>query len=106
MATLIRMDIRGVMHLGSSLFFVYLNGGVERLDLGVCDQAWGLTPSLELQNPYFSDDGKTFYCTVALSEDVYSMYTDDTQIVHEKGIYHITIDVDTCQYQLQKEELP
>jgi hypothetical protein len=101
-ATLIRTNIVGVMRPSSSLSFVYPNGGVKSLVLGIFDQAWGFSPSLLLEDPHFSDDGKTFYCSVTIPNDVYNM---DKKLATEKGIYHFTVDVDTCTVQSQREDL-
>lgn len=103
LATFIRMDWGGTMHCTSALCFVYRDGGIRIVDLGVCNSYMGLSPIKKLENPHFSEDGRTFFCTITLPKDVYGL---KNIFYHEKGIYHITIDVDTCQYQLQREALP
>ncbi len=106
-ATFIRLNYGGRLQAGSSLCFVYRDGGVRWLDPGICDKPWGFTPSQELENPHFSDDGNTFYFTMTLKEDVIS-YMDNPKgiLIHEKGIYNINIDVVSGRYQIQRENLP
>lgn len=109
-ATLIRGELSGTMHDYSFLSFVYRDGGMKGVDLGVCngiDMGYpDLDGRLKLENPHFSEDGKTFYCTVTISDETITYIPIEGHYFHEKGIYHISIDVDTCQYQLQKEALP
>lgn len=90
-ATFLRMDLGGVMQPMSYLYFVYPDGGLRRVDLGVCTTGYGLLPpSVALQDAAFSADGKTFTCTVTLPEGTKG---------HEAGTYHITVDVETLAYQ-------
>lgn len=91
-ATLVESSIISAPHSAVSWYFVYRDGGSHVIDWGVCmhDRAY---PKLE--NPRFSEDGDTFYCTITLDQDYW----------HPKGVYHITMDVDTCQYQIQREDL-
>ena len=90
-ATFLRMDLGGVMQPMSYLYFVYPDGGLRRVDLGVCTDGYGLLPpSVTLQDAAFSADGKTFTCTVTLPEGTTG---------HEAGTYHITVDVETLAYQ-------
>lgn len=90
-ATFLRMDLGGVMHPMSYLYFVYPDGGLRGVDLGVCTTGYGLLPpSVALQDAAFSADGKTFTCTVTLPEGTKG---------HEAGTYHITVDVETLAYQ-------
>lgn len=90
-ATFLRMDLGGVMQPMSYLYFVYPDGGLRQVDLGVCTTGYGLLPpSVALQDAAFSADGKTFTCTVTLPEGTKG---------HEAGTYHITVDVETLAYQ-------
>ena len=57
---------------------------------------------MPVEDARFSEDGKTLYCTVTLAEDVL-VYSDDPPIVvHEKGTYHVTVDVLTGRGQAEK----
>lgn len=94
-ATFLRMDLGGVMQPTSYLYFVYPDGGLRDVDLGVCTTGYGpgsgrFPPSVALQDAAFSADGKTFTCTVTLPEGAKG---------HEVGTYHITVDVETLAYQ-------
>ncbi|NCB62390.1 MAG: S-layer homology domain-containing protein [Clostridia bacterium] len=97
-ATLVELKTFGIPTTSVFWAFVYQDGGVHTVDIGVC-----MTPYLfpKLDNPRFSDDGKTFYCTVTLAED--QLVPANGQMLHKKGIYHIAVDVDTCRYQITEE---
>lgn len=102
-ATFIRTSLTGVMRKTSLFHFVYPDGGVLRLDLGICDAPYGIRPSLALENLCFSEDGKTLHCTVTLPEDVISyMDTPEGTLLHQKGVYQIAIDVDTGHSRLSR----
>ena len=93
-ADFIRMDFSGVMRPTSSFYFVYQSGSVREVDLGLCDtkDAGGLiTTALPVQDAAFSADGKTFTCTVPLSEEL--------ALSHAAGTYHVTVDVETLAYE-------
>lgn len=99
-ATCIRLDYEGVMIGHSNLYFVYKNGdGMRFVDVGICNHPYGFTPSGNLENPYFSDDGKTFYCTMTLNNDIYSV-SDQERLMHAKGVYNISVDLETCEYEI------
>lgn len=104
-ATFVRTSSVGVMRKTSWFHLVYPDGGVLRVDLGVCDSPYGVRPSLALENLRFSQDGTPLYCTVTLPEDVIS-YMDDPKgrLFHQKGVYQIAIDVDTGRSQLSRED--
>ncbi len=102
-ATFVRMNWGGTMHASSSFYFLHRDGGITRVDLGICDPFIGFHVTWKLEDPYFSKDGKTFFCTMTLNEDALSA---ERKVSHEKGIYHITIDVETGQYQHLHEPLP
>lgn len=100
LATYIRVDSPGVMIWPSSLYFVYRTGGIHKLDLGICKYpASGgfITTDVEVKETSFSKDGRTFYCTAVLSDD--TIDSTSGEILHQKGEYHIIIDVETCQHQ-------
>ena len=93
-ADFIRMDFSGVMRPTSSFYFVYQSGSVREVDLGLCDtkDAGGLiTTALPVQDTAFSEDGKTFTCTVPVSEGLAP--------AHAAGTYHVTVDVETLAYE-------
>lgn len=93
-ADFIRMDFSGVMRPTSSFYFVYQSGSVREVDLGLCDtkDAGGLiTTALPVQDAAFSADGKTFTCTVPVSEGLAP--------AHAAGTYHVTVDVETLAYE-------
>lgn len=105
-ATLIRMDWSGTMQATSRLYLLYPDGGLQALDLGLCLRFGMLTPDLLLENPRFSQDGGTFLCEVRLTQD--SVYnTSGTPVVtHEKGLYHVSVDLSTRQVTLDRTALP
>ncbi|MEG2455041.1 MAG: hypothetical protein RSC08_02210 [Oscillospiraceae bacterium] len=91
----IRLEIEGVM-IGGSLFFILnKNGGIEQVDLGLCNSQTGANRNMVLENPQFSDHGLSFSCTVTLQEDVIAYHgTPEGILLHEKGVYHISIDME------------
>lgn len=107
-ATFIRANEQGsVMLAQSSSYFVYRDGGVIGIEPGVWDESYGFSISKKLIDPHFSEDGKTFYYTVTLKENNISYLEDsDGELLYKKGIYHITVDVDTGKAQVQREDLP
>jgi len=104
-ATFVRMDVGGMLRTVSTLWFIYHDGGVQRLNPAVTNKQWGLTPEQELEDLRFSEDGRLFYYTATIKEDVIG-YGDREEIYTEKGVYRVTVDVDTCKYWVTKEELP
>lgn len=105
-ATLVRMDWAGTMQATSRLYFVYPDGGLASFDLGLCLRFSTLTPDLPLENPRFSEDGKTFLCEVRLTEDAWDGSTGVQVTTHQKGLYHVTVDVATRHVTLDREDLP
>lgn len=91
----VRMEVGGVIRATSRCYFVYRDGGVLALDLGLCDAPYGLTKALVPEAPQFSADGQTFAATARLAADVYDANTE--QHLHAKGTYHITADTQTGQ---------
>lgn len=105
-ATLVRMDWGGSMHGTSRLYFARTDGSLDDFDIGLCLRFNALTPDLPLENPRFSEDGKTFLCEVRLTEDSWDGSTGVQVTTHQKGLYHVTVDVATCQVTLDREDLP
>lgn len=105
-ATLVRMDWSGSMQATSRLYFVYPDGGLQPVELGLCLRFSTLTPDLKLEAPRFSEDGSTFLCEVRLTEDVKDSTTGTAVVTHAKGLYHVSVDVATCQVTLDREALP
>lgn len=91
----VRQDVGGIMHAPTNYFFVFSDGGVREIDFGLCSGAgWG--PKIQVTQPSFSEDGKTFYCTVTLEEDARSSTVlEESVVLHEKGGYRVTVDVAT-----------
>lgn len=103
-ATFVRKAPGAYMRSAYSFYFVYRAGGVLPVDFGVCSAPWGLTYGHVMDNPRFSEDGKTFLCTITLAEDALGYLNENTNqypVLHKKGVYHITVDVETLQYQLE-----
>ncbi len=94
----------GFMHTSAAPYLVYRDGGMVKLDMGVCnvEGTLMLSGSTDVQNCRFSEDGRTFFCDILLTRDIGG---PGEVLSHEKGLYHITIDVDTCRYQTQREDL-
>ncbi len=92
-ATLVESTIMSAPHNQVGWKFVYREGGIHFIDWGVCMNNYEYP---ELENPRFSEDGNTFFCSIILERD----YPH-----HQKGIYQITMDVKTCHYQIQREDL-
>ena len=95
-ADFLRVDVDLAVTLRPShLYFVYHNGSVREVDLGVCngpaDTAPMVTTSLPIENAAFSADGKTFTCTVPVREGLTP--------AHAAGTYHVTVDVETLAYE-------
>lgn len=101
-ATLVRMDWSGSMQATSQLYLVYPDGGLQTIDLGLCLRFGTLTPDLALEAPRFSDDGGTFLCEVRLTEDTTDSTTGTPVVTHEKGLYHVSVDVATGQVTLDR----
>lgn len=93
-ANFVRQDVGGIMHAPTNYYFVFLDGGMREIDFGLCSGA-GPGPKFQVTQPRFSEDGKTFYCTVTLEEDARSTVLEDSVVIHEKGDYQVTVDVAT-----------
>ena len=103
-ATLYRTELVGAPHAASGFKFLYREGGIKTVDLGVCNGFWAVDARMPLENPQFSEDGSTFTCTATISEDTVTTLAPDKPL-HDWGVYHVTVDVDTCAYTLQREPL-
>lgn len=102
-ATFIRLDNGGVMLGRSSLYFIYHNGGIRQVDIGICKYPTDggfLTSSFKTTNCRFSEDGQYFYCLVEIEKDIVNM--ESGKIVHEAGIYSIEVNVESLQYTYQR----
>ena len=105
-ATLIRMDWSGTMQASSRLYLLYPDGGLQTLDLGLCLRFGMLTPDLLLENPRFSQDGGTFLCDIRLTQDSVDNTSGTPVVPHEKGLYHVSVDLSTRQVTLDRTNLP
>jgi hypothetical protein len=103
-ATFVRKEPGAYMRSAYHFYFVYRAGGALPVDLGVCSVPWGLSYGHVMEYPRFSEDGKTFLCTITLEKDAWGYLNEKTNqypLIHKKGVYHITVDVETLQYQLE-----
>ncbi len=94
-ASFVRLEFEGVPHSTSSFYLIHREGGIQCIDLGICNLYYReVNSQLELENPHFTDDGLAFTCTVSLESDVPSSQFDENAApLHEKGIYEITLPV-------------
>jgi hypothetical protein len=98
-ATFVRVDLGGMMRAVSSLYLVYHNCGVRLIEPGVWDTPYGFTPSQELDDLSFSDDGKTLCFSITLEKDTPSY--EQGSILYQKGTYNIAVDIITGKTQVQ-----
>lgn len=98
-ASFIRLDVTGVMLGTASMYFLYKEGGIKPVDLGICSYP---TPqntiysSLRTENLRFSENGQIFYCNAILPQDaILNTIDGDEILVHQSGTYQISIDVGT-----------
>ena len=98
-ASFIRLDVTGVMLGTASMYFLYKEGGIKPVDLGICSYP---TPqntiysSLRTENLHFSENGQIFYCNAILPQDaILNTIDGDEILVHQSGTYQISIDVGT-----------
>lgn len=105
-ATFIESESRGGMHGQTYCTLIYKSGGIKiAKDIGICDTGNGyVNASVRLEDAWFSEDGKTLHYTVTLKEDVGRAPSDSHSVWHrhEAGIYHIAMDVETLQCQVDK----
>lgn len=82
-ATFVRWDLGGVMHPASTLNLVFRDGGIRmitHIDYGA-----------SIENAQFSQDGKTFSCTI---------------IESDSPARQLTVDVDTMTYEIVETAAP
>ncbi len=92
---LIRMDWDGRYPI-SLFYYIHQDGWVRYVDFGVCATPWSrLYPDLALENPHFSEDGKTFFATITLPQDVFDGTSDN--IAHPKGTYAVSVNLESME---------
>lgn len=105
-ATFVESESRGGMHGQTYCTLIYKSGGIKTAkDIGICDTGYGyVNASVRLENPWFSEDGKTLHFTVIMKNDVgrdpSAAYASGHW--HKAGSYHIAMDVETLQCQVDK----
>lgn len=108
-ADFVQQRVVGGMYRQNKYKFVYRSGRIREItDFGVCDTGQGvLSRYVEPQNIFFSEDGKTLYCTIILPDEIESPPQDTSNPIlhgHEAGIYQVTVDVETGQAQAVRRE--
>ncbi len=110
-ATFVRMEEQGVPRAKVYLYLVYRSGRIRTLGgmgtcMGVCQTGNGtVTFGLETQEPHFSLDGGTFYCTIPLKKEIPDPIKRPSALHgHEAGIYQVTVDVETGQAQVARQK--
>lgn len=106
-ATFLQTEFGGWSRGGTRLYFLYREGGLREIkDVGLCNMYGGKYLSgAKLSDCRFSEDGATFFCTLTMDENV-PPNSSDEETWHKNGVYHITVDVDTCAYAWEREDLP
>lgn len=96
-ATYVRLDVSGVMLGTATMYFIYKDGGIKPVDLGICSYP---TPqntiysSLQTVDSHFSENGNTFCCYAILPQDsIYTSISGEERVAHASGEYHVVIDV-------------
>ena len=110
-----RWDGPGVTALRTMLYgrysitdtiFVYQDGRCRLVDLGLCNfMGISLNSTAKVTDAAFSEDGSLFRCTVTLPYDSVGR-NDSDGVVHQAGIYHVTVDVGTLEATQTWEPLP
>lgn len=101
-ATFVRMDLVGMRGSSSVPYFVYQEGGMKTVDLGICLSNNELNVSQETRDCKFDEAGDTFTCTVTVPATVSFILAEqgDQEVVyHEKGVYSVTVDVNSMTHQ-------
>ncbi len=94
---LIRLDWGGTMHSDSVFYYLHQDGWVRDVDFGVYSTPWGrLSPDIELENPHFSEDGKTFFATITVPRDVLEVANPDN-ILYPKGTYAVSVNLESME---------
>ncbi len=99
-AMFVRMDIVGMKGTVSLPYFIYQDGGMKVVDFGLCRVNGMLDISQTLIDYNFIASGDTFTCTIAVPKDTVFLYDGQSEltILHRKGTYLITVDINTLQY--------
>lgn len=105
-ATFAYLDNGGFPGATAQFMFVYKDGGMRSIhDFGICNSGMGYFLSgVTLENASFSEDGNVFYCDIILSRPVENNFLAESEIAHEHeaGTYHIVMDIETLEYQVEK----
>ena len=100
-ATFLRTDLTGWGGRSASYtYFVYQEGGMKTVDLGLHRVQSGLTEKDTISNCSFDETGGSFRCTITFPTDVaYGNLEQEEPVVSVKqGHYFTTIDIDTLEY--------
>lgn len=100
-ATFLRADLTGWGGRSASYtYFVYQEGGMKTVDLGLHRIQSGLTEKDTISNCSFDETGGGFRCTITFPTDVaYGNLEQEEPVVSVKqGHYFTTIDIDTLEY--------
>lgn len=100
--SLVQLSGRGLPRTVIFWCFLTKDGGMRELDFGVEDPRYAY---LKFTNPpHFSEDGTEILADVYFGQDV-TDFSGDT-LLHEKGIYHVRIDVATLTPETSRSDLP
>ena len=99
LATFLRTDTYGVMIGATRYYLVYQEGGVMNLPEALPRDDLGYP----LENVEFSEDGKTLIYTIRLDADEYTWQQGQKTLLYEHGLYHVMIDVESCEMIVTKE---
>lgn len=101
--TFLRQDVGGIMQPPVNYYLVFRAGGIRQVNLGLCDR-YPYTPRLTVEEGRFSEDETAFICKVTLAEDTTRTLADgEEEVLHEKGVYQVTVDVATAVGQAEKQ---
>ncbi|MCI9264150.1 MAG: S-layer homology domain-containing protein [Oscillospiraceae bacterium] len=99
---------RGSRYAHISPVLVFHSGAIKYIeDLGVCNDGNGaLKAYADIEDPHFSEDGKTLYYTVSLPDAVEDFgnrdnYKYDMRHGHQAGTYNIAIKVDSLSVSVK-----
>ncbi len=99
LATFLRTDTSGVMIGATRYYLVYQIGGVRDLPEALPSDDLGYP----LENVEFSEDGEILTYSIILDADKHSMYQGQKTLLYEQGVYHVMIDVGSCEMTVTKE---
>lgn len=97
LVTFLRTDLTGRGGRGASYtYFVYQEGGIKSVDLGLHRIQSGLVETDTISDCFFDDTGRIFCCTITfLTDVVYSYPEQEEPVVSVKqGHYFTTTDTD------------